>query len=344
MALSTSQRARLGAFVLVGVAATLAGMLLLAGLRLGPPSTHYRARFFDSVSGLEVGATVKYQGLKVGRVASLTIAPDEPRAIEVVLALEPNVVLHQGSQAMLDIAGLTGLKTINLTPGDIRQPRLEANTLLPTGPSLFDQISDNVAVIIADVKQVTDRISQWFTDHNRDRLESLLKNLDSLVSHVDSVLVDSRVPMHEVLGAFRDTTVSMGEAAQEASLTLASARHDIGGIGHALGSALAAAERPLRGLPPSALADTLAAMRGAAGSLQGRLQAKETGAAISSLSETLRDINQLVVDVDLVVRSGREDLSAGLSNVRQAAEDLREFSRILAQNPSALVRGRGDEE
>ena len=80
------------------------------------------------------------------------------------------------------------------------------------------------------------------------------------------------------------------------------------------------------------------------GSLQGRLQAKETGAAIASLSETLRDINQLVVDVDLVVRSGREDLTAGLSNVRQAAEDLREFSRILAQNPSALVRGRGDED
>ena len=32
------------------------------------------------------------------------------------------------------------------------------------------------------------------------------------------------------------------------------------------------------------------------------------------------------------------------SDLRQAAEDLREFSRILAQNPSVLVRGRNDAE
>ena len=40
-----------------------------------------------------------------------------------------------------------------------------------------------------------------------------------------------------------------------------------------------------------------------------------------------------------MVRASREDFTVSLNYMRQAAEDLREFSRIIAQDPSVLLRG-----
>jgi hypothetical protein len=40
------------------------------------------------------------------------------------------------------------------------------------------------------------------------------------------------------------------------------------------------------------------------------------------------------------VRASRDDVGCSLEHVRQATEDLREFSRIIAQDPSAILRGK----
>ena len=45
-------------------------------------------------------------------------------------------------------------------------------------------------------------------------------------------------------------------------------------------------------------------------------------------------------ELDLTVRASREDLVLSLKHVRQATQDLREFSRIIAQDPSVLLRGK----
>lgn len=343
MSLTVRQRVRLGGFVVAGVAALLGSIVVLTGLSSWRPTQAFRARFVDSVSGLERGAPVKYQGLRVGTVESLAIAADEPRAIEVVMRLDAEVALYRGTRAVMDITGLTGLKSINLTAGDPRQPRLPAGALLPSGPSLFDQISDNVGAIVGDIKVVTERISHWFTDSSRERLESLLTNLDSLIGHVDHMLADSRVPLTDLVGAVRDTTVALGNTAGEARATLHQARHTLAHIEGRVDTTLDAVDRPLRDLRSGEVGHAVRAVRAAARSLEGRLSAEQTGEAIASLGTTLHNINQLVLDADMVVRSGREDFTASLAYLRQAAEDLREFSRILAQNPSVLVRGRAEE-
>ena len=113
---------------------------------------------------------------------------------------------------------------------------------------------------------------------------------------------------------------------------------------HATVDTLAAIERPLQAIDPQEVAATLHNLRGAAQAVSERLSAEQTGRALTSLGQALGSINHLIQDVDLAVRAGREDFTMSLSYIRQATEDLREFSRILAQNPSVLVRGRGEAE
>ena len=41
-----------------------------------------------------------------------------------ILSVETDVVLYEGAKAVLDMSGLTGLKTINLIPGDPRRAKI----------------------------------------------------------------------------------------------------------------------------------------------------------------------------------------------------------------------------
>ena len=74
--------------------------------------------------------------------------------------------------------------------------------------------------------------------------------------------------------------------------------------------------------------------------LNHRLSNKEMGQAIQDMAAALNELTRLIQAADLTVRAGREDFVSALSELRQAAQDVREFSRIIAQDPSALIRGK----
>ncbi len=260
MNLTRAQQIRLGTFMASGLLLLVATLALLTGLRLWEPRSLYQARFKDSVSGLEENAPVKYQGLRVGRVEAMRIAPDDPGAIEVDLSVLPSTVLYEGTVCALDIGGLTGLKSINITAGDRRRPVIKPGSMLPTGASLFDRITDNAAVIVGDVKRVADQLAQWMNHDNRLRLESLLRNLDKFVGHLDTVMMESSTPIRGLIGQVGHTTVAIGEAAHTAQQTLKRAQGSADRLEQEAVATLQALRRPLQNIDPQDVAQTLVAM------------------------------------------------------------------------------------
>ena len=57
---------RLGLFVVAAIAAAIASILILLGPSLGKPYAEMETYFQFSISGLEVGAPVKFRGIQVG--------------------------------------------------------------------------------------------------------------------------------------------------------------------------------------------------------------------------------------------------------------------------------------
>ena len=93
-------------------------------------------------------------------------------------------------------------------------------------------------------------------------------------------------------------------------------------------------------IDPQEVAQAIQSARRAMDSIDSRLSDKQLGKTIDELHTALTGLSAILQNTDLVVRAGREDFVATLKYIRQAAEDLREFSRIIAQNPSALLSGR----
>ncbi|MFH1807301.1 MAG: MlaD family protein [Pseudomonadota bacterium] len=339
MKLSRAQKVRLGAFVITGSVLFVGLGLVLAGLKIWEHRDVYSTRFTESVSGLEVSAPVTYRGLRVGNVREMGIASDDPMAIEVTLALVPGTPLYIGTQAVLDMGGITGLKSINLIPGDPTSGVMEPGTRIEVGPSLVHRLTGQAEQIALKIEMVANELALWTRAENRMRVEKLVDSATQLASDADGFIVQNKE-------TFNRTLEEVGRASAQVTLVAAEAERSLVQVRTEAIAALKEAERtlqevrrPLSRIDEAEVARVVVTTREAVAKLDQRLSNAELGKAIADLLASLQYMTALIENVDVAVRAGREDFVQSLSNLQDATEDIREFSRIIAQDPSTLIRG-----
>ncbi|MFO0724382.1 MAG: MlaD family protein [Myxococcota bacterium] len=340
MNLTRAEKVRLGTFVAVGLTLLVGTTASLAGMKAFEKRDLYKVKFSESVGGLEVSAQVKYQGLRVGRVEAMRVSPDDPKAIEVTLSLEAGTVLYEGTHAAMDASGLTGLKNINLSPGDPRAAQLKPGAFIPAEASFFEKITGSAEAITVKVETIANQLTEWTGPENRRRMEELLDHLSALARDGDKLVVEVREPLASALTEVAKSGSSIRGTADATTKTLNEVRDDLRTTLEATRTTLIEARRILSGVDQKAVGDTVIAARSAMTSLDQRLSSAELGDTIDRLGKAMAELAKLIGELDLAVRASREDFTMSLKHVRQATEDLREFSRIIAQDPSVLLRGK----
>lgn len=333
MKLTKAQKFRLSAFLSVGIGLIVATILWIGGTVALEKRAHYIVRFDDDVSGLETAATVRYRGLRVGRVDRIRIAPDSPLIIEVTLSLNPEVPLFEGVKAQLDMSGLTGLKTVNLVGGDPNAKRLGENDQIPPDLSALGAIVDQATTVAAKVNEIASNVNAWTSLENRKRFESILVSLDNTLRTTDKMMARNQEPLAQALVAVSKASEQLAILSAESTSTIRELRGEV----H---QTVVAVRRPLERIGQDDIAGTIKATRGVMAALEQRLSPEEGGVAIRNLGVAMTEVAKILQEADIAFRASREDFTATMASMREAAEDFREFSRILAQDPSALIRGR----
>ena len=166
-----------GLFIIVfGVAAAIFAVWL------GSPGQHddvvYRIHFPDSVSGLAAGDPVKFRGVDVGTVKSMSIDPDNSRLVLVDVRLRKATPVKTDTRASLAMKGITGVVYIELNGGDPAAKTLLAVTPdgsipeipsektglramldeLPKVVAKFAAIEEQVKKVVTSVGAVTDKV------------------------------------------------------------------------------------------------------------------------------------------------------------------------------------------
>jgi hypothetical protein len=62
------------------------------------------------------------------------------------------------------------------------------------------------------------------------------------------------------------------------------------------------------------------------------------------IDSTARSLKSLTENLRLTVMQTREDFSVSMQNLRQASESASELTRMLAENPSLLIKGETQKE
>src|ERR1039458_777225 len=159
-----------GAFVLAAIAAVFGFVYWLHNTGgLGPRAT-YRVQFDGSVPGLLIGAGVLFNGIRVGEVTDLGLAPDSPRRVNATISVASNTPVRADTKVGLDFQGLTGVPVIALEGG---------TQLSNEGP---------VPTLIAEAGA-----GQSMTQAARDALRK-----------VDSVLAENSGPLKDTIANLKD--------------------------------------------------------------------------------------------------------------------------------------------
>ena len=106
-----------GAFVLAAIAAVFGFVYWLHNTGGLGPRTTYHVQFQGSVPGLLVGAAVLFNGIRVGEVTDLGLAPDNPRGVNAAIAVTSTTPVRPDTKVGLEFQGLTGVPVVALEGG-----------------------------------------------------------------------------------------------------------------------------------------------------------------------------------------------------------------------------------
>jgi phospholipid/cholesterol/gamma-HCH transport system substrate-binding protein len=132
----------------------------------------YRIVFDGSVSGLRTGASVLFNGIRVGEVTELKLDPAQPRAVVAMVSLEKSVSVRSDTAVSLDYQGVTGTASIALRGGSDSSP------LAPGNPPTLKVDAAGAQDVTAAAREAMRRIDQLVAD-NEAVLKGALKNIEA---------------------------------------------------------------------------------------------------------------------------------------------------------------------
>jgi phospholipid/cholesterol/gamma-HCH transport system substrate-binding protein len=119
-----------GAFVLAAIAAAFGFVYWLHNTGGLGPRASYHVQFDGSVPGLLVGAAVLFNGIRVGEVTDLGLAPDSPRRVNATISVASTTPVRSDTKVGLEFQGLTGVPVIALEGGVMLGNSGEVRTLV----------------------------------------------------------------------------------------------------------------------------------------------------------------------------------------------------------------------
>jgi len=293
-------------YVLIGAFTILTAVLLLAfGLWAAKYSSEkgwqeYAVIFHEPVTGLTQGSSVQYNGISVGTVESLKLAPNDPREVLARLKLQADTPIKVDTKAKMSITGLTGSPFIQLTGGTPNAPTLVSVDhrdvpVIQTEASALQNIADTANRLVA-------RMDEVLSEENVKKIAKTLDNLESMTGAV----ADQREDLRALI-------INARQSSEQLSATLKTTNGAITDIDRDLVQKLPALVAKLDG--------TLTKLDSAA------------GGANTILSENRAAIHSFAND-------GLAQLGPTLGELRGLVRDLRHISDRLEGSPARYLLGK----
>jgi phospholipid/cholesterol/gamma-HCH transport system substrate-binding protein len=263
----------------------------------------YEIYFDGSVSGLSEGSPVRYLGVDVGRVVHIRIDPRAANRVQVITDIDATTPISDRTLAQLSLQGITGLLFI-----DLQQQRPDDNgrRILAAVPSERYQVirsaHSDFDLFLSSLPQLTVRLNELVDRTARVLSDSNIASLDRLLNNVDKVAAELPHSVSNADGLVTDLRSAINDAHNEIN--------DIHAATQSVSVDFVAAVQKLR-----VTSDNLA----------------HATASVDAFVDDNRD------QINGFVHSGLPQIELLLRDSRAAAQEIRDLSRSLRDNPSQLI-------
>ncbi len=184
MAKKTRKYFVVGLFVTMAFLLAAAAIIWINASRYFEKGTRYVTFFNESVQGLSKDSEVKYQGVTVGRVEEIRIAPDN-KTVSVIMLVNLRGDLPRKVVAQLNMAGITGLVFVNLVPRVPDEPDLSPKINFATEYPVIPSKPSEISQILTGVKEVVDNLKKAEIDGAIKEIKAAAAGIKNLTDGKD---------------------------------------------------------------------------------------------------------------------------------------------------------------
>ncbi|WP_323586924.1 MlaD family protein [Aliarcobacter butzleri] len=171
----------------------------------------YSIFFSESVSGLNIGSSIKFMGFEVGTVKDIKINPYNSEEIQIDIQIQKRTPIKEDNFAILGNLGITGLKYIELKGGSNNSKLLGENqygmkviksktSALTTFVDSTEDITKEITILLAQMKKV-------LNDENISNFSSLLSKSEKSIENIEqfsAYLVKNEKKIDELINSMKN--------------------------------------------------------------------------------------------------------------------------------------------
>ena len=198
----------IGFFTLAVLACGFGFVMWFQSLHAAKARNPLRIVFEGSASGLRTGASVNFNGIRIGEVTSVKI--DDPKRVIALTAVDKGAPIRQDTLVGLEFQGLTGVAAISLKGGSEDAPEVQPGEKgIPTLKADLSSTQD----VMESVRSSVQNVNRLITDNqeairgsirsleafatalakNSERIDSIMNGVDTLVGGKDGGVLTSSV-------------------------------------------------------------------------------------------------------------------------------------------------------
>ncbi|MCB2226014.1 MAG: MCE family protein [Desulfarculaceae bacterium] len=194
-----STEAKVGIFVLVGVAILAYMTIRLGDFKLGGPEGYKVYAVFDQASGLKKMAPVEMAGIQIGQVQQIALDRGKAR---VTMLISKDVPLAEDVTALIRTRGVLGDKFIALEPGSPGAPKLKQGEQITRAevPTDLDRVMSRIGEVADNIKDITDSLKVSIASpESAQNISEALANLRELTGSLKTVVADNQQRLNRIV-------------------------------------------------------------------------------------------------------------------------------------------------
>ena len=298
--------AKVGAFVLSCFAVLAFTVIYLLNAQYSGGTAHYRT-YLRYAGGLEPGASVLYGGMNVGKVTAVRPWATDPTRIEILLDVKKDTPLNEKSVAKLGFVSVMNSAALSITTGTIEAKRLAPDsTIASQEAASLDEIAGKLAGVADSANSLITQAQGELNDISGN-MNHLLANLDTMTGPQNQKKVQAI--LDNVDGLLADERPKIDRLTEQ--LTKVSEHADA----------------------------TIQNVNGTVTDLRDPMRKD-----LAELLVTLNQAKGLMQSMQIIVRANDDKIGDTVQNLRDATDNLNQFTNSLKQRPWSLVRVKQPED
>lgn len=316
-----------GFFTVLVIAAAFGFVYWMAEYGRGGPMAELIIRIPGSANGLSVGSPVRFNGIQVGSVRTLSIDADDPQYSLAFTQVRADAPVYPSTRAVLEIQGLTGAAYIELSGGRTGEENILQRSL-ETGKR---------AVLVADQSSVTNLLAT---------ADKILDRANDAVGQIQGFVQDARGPLTNTLK--NAETFSNALAANSGNIdaflkSVGALSDTVSRVSGRVDSTIDAIEKLVRAVDPQKIdhivsnAEKVSSdIANASGDLKGAIQSFQQATNTfnqfgQNAQRTLDRVDTLVAQIDpSKVKGTVDDISQATKDARTAVASIRDVANTVS--------------